>query len=79
MVLLQEIVAVPPPLEVATERSYEGDVRIKLPPVELERVTTTLVAFTPRASATEPDVMVRVVEGLVRIMAVLDAKLRGAA
>ena len=53
-----------PPLElVATERPYDGDVSVKVPPVEFERVTATLVAFTVNRSATEPLTVVRVVEG----------------
>ena len=38
--------AVPPELLDAIVRSYDADVRIKLPPVELESDTMTLVAFT---------------------------------
>lgn len=36
---------------------------MNVPPVELESVTTTLVAFTVRESATEPDAMVRMAAG----------------
>ena len=58
---LQDTFAIPPALEVATERSYEGDKRVKLPPVVCESVTNTLVAFTVRASAAELVAIVSVV------------------
>lgn len=38
----------------------------KLPPVVVESVTATLEAFTCRLSATEPEVIVNVVEGELR-------------
>lgn len=44
-----------------------------------ERPTTTLVAFTVSESATEPEVMVRVVEGEVRTTGVAEVKMSGAA
>ena len=43
---VHEVATVPPPLDVATDKSYDGEIRVKLPPVELDRVTMTLVAFT---------------------------------
>jgi hypothetical protein len=46
-------------------------VRVKLPPVEEESRTATLVAFTVRESATELVVIVRVVEGDVSDTCVL--------
>jgi len=63
---LQESDAVPPPLDVAMVRSYDADVSVNVPPVEEERVIATLVAFTTRLSATEPDAIVRVVAGEVK-------------
>ena len=61
---------VPPLLDVAIARLYEGDVNVKLPPVEPDNVMITLVAFTWRESAAEPAAMVSVVEGEVRKIAV---------
>jgi hypothetical protein len=58
--------ATPPPLDVAIVRSYDADVRVNVPPVEDESVTTTLVAFTTRLSATELVAMVMVASGEVK-------------
>jgi hypothetical protein len=55
------MIAVPSPLEVATERSYEGESNVKLPPVVCESVTKTLVAFAVNASTTELVAIVSVV------------------
>ena len=54
---------------------------VNVPPVELDSVTTTLVAFTVRESATEPDATVNVVLGeeserLVRVVYVGRVKSR---
>jgi len=43
---VQEMETVPPELEVATTIPNEAELSEKLPPVVLESVTTTLVAFT---------------------------------
>lgn len=43
---VQEAVTAPPALELAIVRSYVAEVSVKLPPVELDMVTITLVAFT---------------------------------
>lgn len=56
-----------------------GDKRVKVSPVVAERLTTTLVAFTVRKSAAEPEAMVRVVEGEVRMSGVDEVKVSGAA
>jgi hypothetical protein len=61
---LQVSDAAPPPLDDAAVRSYEGDWSVNVPPVEDESVTTTLVAFTVTASAAEPAVIVKFVEGV---------------
>jgi hypothetical protein len=61
--VLQEVVTVPPGLDVATDKSYDGEIRVKVPPVDDESVTATLVAFTCSASAAEPVAIVRVVAG----------------
>lgn len=65
---VQESVSAPPTLELAIVRSYDGEISVKLPPVELDRVTMTFVAFTWRASATEPVAIVKVVAGELRDM-----------
>jgi hypothetical protein len=65
---LQETLALPPALDDATVRSYDADVSVKLPPVELDRVTMTLVAFTWTESAREPARMVNVAAGDAREM-----------
>jgi len=57
------VVTFPPPLEVATERSYDADVSENEPPVELERATVSVDEAVLKVSATEPAVMVRVVAG----------------
>ena len=44
---------VPPALLETTAMSRDMEVRLKLPPVEDERVMTTLVAFTSTVSAVE--------------------------
>jgi hypothetical protein len=54
-------------------------VSVKLPPVELDRVTMTLVAFTWKESATEPARMASVVEGEARGIVVVALYMRGAA
>jgi hypothetical protein len=64
---LQESAAIPPPLDEAIVRSYDADVSVNVPPVEDERVTATLVAFTVRVLATDPAAMANVVEGDVRL------------
>src|ERR1035441_9340474 len=69
----------PPPLDVATERSYEGESMIKVPPVVCESVTETLVAFTCRTSATEPVAIVSVVVGDDKVTDSAVGKLSGAA
>ena len=55
----------PPVLLVAIEKSREADVRLKLPPVEDESVTITLVAFAVSASAADPDLIVKLIAGEV--------------
>ena len=57
----------PPELLDAMTKSYNADVSMKFPPVELERVTMTLVALTVRASAREPAAMVKVAAGEVKV------------
>jgi hypothetical protein len=74
-----EMLTVPPPLEVATARSYEGESSVKLPPVELERVARMLDVAACSASATEPVAMVSVVVGERREVFSAVAKLSGAA
>jgi hypothetical protein len=54
-------------------------VSVKLPPVEFDRVTITLVALTWKESATEPARMASVVEGEVRVIVVVALYVRGAA
>src|ERR1019366_1075079 len=76
---LQEWATLPPPLDVATERSYEGESRVKLPPVVCESVTRTLVAFTWRTSAKEPVAIVSVVAGDEKVTDSAVAKFNGAA
>jgi hypothetical protein len=76
---LHDIIALPPPVEVATERSYEGDRITKLPPVVCESVTATLVAFTTSPSATELVAMVRVAADEDRVTDSEVKKLRAAA
>jgi hypothetical protein len=61
-VLDRQPIATAPPFElVATENPTVGDVSVKVPPVELDMVTRTLVVFTWIASATEPVAIVNVV------------------
>ncbi len=60
---VQPTVTVPPLELVAIERPSKGEISVKIPPVELESVTATLVAFTVRASATEPVAMVKETAG----------------
>ena len=76
---LQERATLPPPLDVATERSYDGERMMKLPPVVCESVTTTLVAFIWRTSATEPVAIVSVVAGDDKVTDSAVAKFSGAA
>lgn len=76
---LHERVALPPPLDVATARSYEGERMIKLPPVVCESVTRTLVAFIWRTSAREPVAIVSVVAGDDKVTDSAVAKFNGAA
>jgi hypothetical protein len=54
-------------------------VSTKLPPVELERVTITLVAFTESESATEPDFIVKLTAGEVKENTASELHRRGAA
>ena len=61
--VLQEVATVPPGLDVATDKSYDGEIRVKVPPVDDESVTATLVAFTCSTSAADPVAIVRVVAG----------------
>jgi hypothetical protein len=79
MPCVHEVATVPPGLDVATDKSYDGEIRVKVPPVDDESVTATLVAFTCKTSATEPVAIVSTVAGELRetISAVL--KLSGAA
>jgi hypothetical protein len=76
---VQESAAVPPELLDAIVRSYVADVSVKFPPVELDSVTITLVAFTWSASATEPAKIVNVVAGELRETVSAVIKLSGAA
>ena len=76
---LHERIALPPPLDVATARSYEGERMIKLPPVACESVTRTLVAFIWRTSAREPVAIVSVVAGDDKVTDSAVAKFNGAA
>lgn len=64
-----------------TEKSTDVDaeVSLKFPPVDEDITTTTLPAFTLSESAVEPDVIVRVSTGEVRVTGVLTLKLSGAA
>jgi hypothetical protein len=52
-----------PPLPTVEEDSAWGEVSVKVPSVEVESVTETLVAFTTRLSASEPAWMMRVICG----------------
>src|SRR5450759_1952405 len=76
---LQDMAKLPPPLDVATDRSYEGESMMKVPPVVCERVTNTLVALTWRASATEPVAIVSVVAEDDKVTDSAVGKLSGAA
>jgi hypothetical protein len=76
---LHDIFALPPPLEVATERSYEGERSVKLPLVVCESVTKTLVVFAVNASATEPVAIVSVVGYEESVMDSAVEKFKGAA
>jgi len=76
---VHEVATLPPLLDVATERSYDGEISVKAPPVEDESVTTTLVAFTCSASAAELVATVRVVAGETIDIDSAVAKLSGAA
>lgn len=68
-----------PPLPIVELESACGEMSVKGPPVEDERVTRTLVAFTSRKSATDPVAIVSVVEGEVIEMDSAVVKLSGAA
>jgi hypothetical protein len=68
---VQLVVTIPPPELVATERPIAADVSEKLPPVVLDSVTATLVAFMVRPSAEEPTTMVNVLLGAERWIFVL--------
>jgi len=62
-----------PPLPAVEEENACGEVSVKAPPVELERVIATLVAFTTRLSATEPVAIIRVIaDELKEIFAALE-------
>ncbi len=63
---LQLWLTVPSALVEAIDKSREAEVSVKLPPVPDESVAITLVAFTVSASATEPDLTVRLIAGEVR-------------
>lgn len=76
---LQLRVTVPPELLVLIDKSLDAEVRVKLPPVELERVATTLVALTTRESATEPDFIVKLIAGEVRETVKSELYVNGAA
>lgn len=76
---VQELAMVPPPLDVAMERSYDGESSVKLPPVEEDTVMRTLVAFICKTSAAEPVAMVSVVAGETVWTDSAVWKLRGAA
>ncbi len=60
---VQLVFTVPPELEEAIEKSKEAEVKVKLPPVVLDKVIATLVAFTVSASATDPDLIMKVADG----------------
>ena len=77
--VLQEVATVPPGLDVATDKSYDGEIRVKVPPVDDESVTATLVAFTCNTSAAEPVAIVRVVAGETIEIDSADEKFKGAA
>jgi hypothetical protein len=76
---LQDTIALPPLLEVATERSYAGERSVKLPLVVCESVTKTLVVFAVNASATELVAIVSVAEGEESVIDSAVEKLSGAA
>jgi len=76
---VQLVVTVPPALEVAITRSRDAEVSVKLPPVEAERVVTTLVAFTVNVSATEPATTMKSTLGEVKGTVVATFQLSGAA
>lgn len=69
----------PPPLDEATARSYKGESKVNTPPVELDKVTITLVALTCSRSATDPVAIVSVVVGEVSEILSAVLKLSGAA
>lgn len=60
-------------------RSRDAELNTKLPPVEDERVITTLVAFTVSASAAEPEAITKSIAGEVRERVVLADQFSGAA
>jgi hypothetical protein len=68
-----------PTVPVVEVESAWGEVIVKVPPVELDMLTTTLPVFITTESTTEPEVTVRLTAGEVRASVVLALKVSGAA